>query len=91
MRHHHGLHPKWDVFEAAWMHWEGEAGENGAAQQAVAGRLLGKQSPRGSSQRELIVPVVRGWHSSLQCTESLGKHSLSPRAGSTGPSLQTLF
>lgn len=50
-----------------------------------------ENSPRGSSQRDLILPVVRGHHGLLQCTESLGKCSLSPGAGSMCPCLQTPF
>lgn len=77
------------------MLWEGRQGESEQhSKQWLGGCLenrVSAQSPRGSSQRELIVPGVRGLHGSLQCTKSLGKHSPSSRAGSMGPCLQTLL
>lgn len=90
--------PKWDLFGEPGGCLDALGGKQGKSEQHSKQWLGGclenretAQSTRGSSQRELMVPEVRGWHGSLQCTKSPGKHSPSPRAGSMGPSLQTLL
>lgn len=64
----------WRNQEAAWLLWEGGRGRvsSTASSGWEAAWKAGCSEPRGSSQGELIMPGVRGWHGFLQGTKPWG-------------------